>query len=77
MFSRSGVYLVAMPPLAHSTIQPVPAPFRKADYPSNQRQTPELPDYVLIDLTVPPEDRSPGKIVPAGFFIEQWPLEEC
>ncbi len=42
--------------------------FREADYLSNARQTPKLPDYAVVDLTTPPDARFPGKIVQAGFF---------
>ncbi|MEP7273235.1 MAG: hypothetical protein ABI882_17175, partial [Acidobacteriota bacterium] len=46
--------------------------FREFDYLNNARQTPKLPDYAVIDITVPPDDRYPGKIVLAGFFNEGW-----
>jgi hypothetical protein len=48
--------------------------FREADYLSNARQTPKLPDYAVADLTTPPDGRFPGKIVSAGFFDEEWNL---
>jgi hypothetical protein len=48
--------------------------FREADYLSNARQTPKLPDYAVADLTTPPDGRFPGKIVSAGFFDEDWGL---
>ncbi|HEX3880723.1 MAG TPA: hypothetical protein VHW24_27265 [Bryobacteraceae bacterium] len=48
--------------------------FREADYLSNARQTPKLPDYAVADLTTPPDGRFPGKIVAAGFFGEDWEL---
>jgi hypothetical protein len=48
--------------------------FREADYLSNARQTPKLPDYAVVDLTMPPDGRFPGKIVAAGFFDEGWGL---
>ncbi len=48
--------------------------FREADYLSNARQTPKLPDYAVADLTTPPDGRFPGKIVAAGFFDENWQL---
>jgi Prolyl oligopeptidase family len=50
--------------------------FREADYLSNARQTPKLPDYTIVDLTVPPDGRFPGKIVQAGFFNEEWGLQD-
>jgi hypothetical protein len=46
--------------------------FREADWTSNSRQTPKLPDYAVVDLTTPPDRRFPGKIVLAGFFDEDW-----
>jgi len=48
--------------------------FREADYLSNARQTPKLPDYAIVDTTTPPDYRYPGKIVIAGFFDENWKL---
>jgi hypothetical protein len=50
--------------------------FREADYLSNARQTPKLPDYAVVDLTTPPDGRFPGKIVQAGFFNEEWQLSK-
>jgi hypothetical protein len=34
-----------------------------------------LPDYAVIDLTVPADSRWPGKVVAAGFFDENWQLQ--
>jgi Prolyl oligopeptidase family len=48
--------------------------FREADYLSNARQTPKLPDYSVADLNTPGDGRFPGKIVAAGFFDEEWGL---
>ena len=48
--------------------------FREADYLTNARQVPRLPDWAVIDLSVPPGPRAPGKIVNAGFFGERWEL---
>ena len=48
--------------------------FREADYLSNARQTPKLPDYAIVDITVPPDSRFAGKIVQAGFFNEDWSM---
>ena len=39
---------------------------------TNALQTPKLPDWAIVDTTVPPDDKFPGKIVDAGFFDEQW-----
>jgi predicted peptidase len=49
--------------------------FREADYLSNARQTPKLPDYAIVDITTPPDYRHPGRIVLAGFFNEAWELQ--
>lgn len=48
--------------------------FREFDYLNNARQIPKLPDYAVVDITTPPSDRYPGKIVLAGFFNEDWTL---
>jgi pimeloyl-ACP methyl ester carboxylesterase len=48
--------------------------FREFDYLNNARQIPKLPDWAVVDTTVPPNDRYPGKIVQAGFFDEDWKL---
>jgi len=46
--------------------------FREADYFTNSRQVPRLPDWAIIDITVAPDSRTPGRIVEAGFFDERW-----
>jgi pimeloyl-ACP methyl ester carboxylesterase len=46
--------------------------FREYDYLNNARQTPKIPDYALVDISVPPSSRAPGGIVDAGFFDERW-----
>jgi hypothetical protein len=48
--------------------------FREYDYLNNARQAPKLPDYAIIDTSVPPNARFPGKVVRAGFFGEGWQL---
>jgi pimeloyl-ACP methyl ester carboxylesterase len=48
--------------------------FREADYHTNSRQVPRLPDWAIVDVATPPDSRQPGKIVEAGFFDEQWRL---
>ena len=50
--------------------------FREYDYLNNARQVPKLPDYAIVDVTVPPSSRLPGKIATAGFFGERWELKE-
>ena len=46
--------------------------FREYDYLNNARQGPKLPDWAIVDLSVPISSRAPGGIANAGFFGEQW-----
>jgi len=46
--------------------------FRESDYLTNARQTPKFPDFAILDVSVPPSTRAPGRVVQAGFFDEQW-----
>jgi hypothetical protein len=48
--------------------------FREYDYLNNARQTPKLPDWAVVDLSVKPDERAPGKVVAADFFGERWEL---
>ena len=48
--------------------------FREFDYTNNARQTPKLPDWAIVDVSVPVSARTPGGIAEAGFFDEQWKL---
>lgn len=48
--------------------------FREYDYLNNARQVPRLPDWAVVDATVPGDSRQPGKIVAANFFGESWEL---
>lgn len=48
--------------------------FREAHYLTNSQQTPKLPDWSVIDLSVPPSPRSPGRVAAAGFFGERWEM---
>jgi hypothetical protein len=50
--------------------------FREYDYLNNARQTPKLPDIAVVDVSVPPNSRTPGRIAGAGFFDESWKLPE-
>jgi hypothetical protein len=50
--------------------------FREAHDKTNSQQNPKLPDWAVIDLTQLPDDKSPGKVVKAGFFDEQWQYQE-
>jgi len=51
--------------------------FREYDYLNNARQVPKLPDYAIIDTSVPVSSRAPGGIAAAGFFGEQWELKQA
>jgi hypothetical protein len=50
--------------------------FREYDYLNNARQVPKLPDYAVIDVSVPVTSRAPGGVVDADFFDEQWQLKK-
>ena len=46
--------------------------FRQGSDVTNALQTPKLPDWAIVDVTVPPSAQWPGKIEVAGFFDEAW-----
>jgi hypothetical protein len=46
--------------------------FRENDDRNNSQQNPKLPDWAFIDVTVPPDDKQPGRVAAAGFFDEEW-----
>lgn len=46
--------------------------FREADYLTNARQVPRLPDWAVVDVSTPPGPRLPGRIAAANFFGERW-----
>lgn len=48
--------------------------FREYTHLNNARQIPVLPDWAVVDLTTPPGNVWPGKIVKADFFDETWKL---
>lgn len=48
--------------------------FRELDYLNNDRQNAKLPDWAIVDTTVPPSPAAPGGIADAGFFGERWEL---
>jgi len=50
--------------------------FREFAYLNNARQVPMLPDWAVVDLREPPGTIYPGKIAEAGFFDEQWRLQD-
>jgi hypothetical protein len=49
--------------------------FREAHSTTNSLQNPHLPDWAVIDITVPPDDKQPGKVAGAGFFGERWEVK--
>lgn len=46
--------------------------FREAHDRTNSLQNPKLGDWAFIDVTEPPTDEAPGKVLAAGFFDEEW-----
>lgn len=50
--------------------------FREAHDRTNSLQNPKLPDWAIIDVSVPPDDEKPGKVVEADFFDARWQLKE-
>ena len=43
---------------------------------SNSQQTPKLPDWAILDMSVPLAERVGGKgVVDANFFGEKWELK--
>lgn len=50
--------------------------FREYDYLNNARQTPKLPDYAVVDIDTPANAKTPGAIVRAGFFDENWQVQD-
>jgi hypothetical protein len=50
--------------------------FREYDYLNNARQVAKLPDYAVLDISVPPNSRYAGKVIHAGFFDEKWSVKE-
>lgn len=49
--------------------------FREAHSKTNSLQNPHLPDWAVIDITTPPDDRQTGKVLDAGFFGEKWEVK--
>jgi predicted esterase len=41
---------------------------------TNSLQNPQLGDWAIVDVTQRPDDNTPGKIVAAGVFDEQWQM---
>ena len=49
--------------------------YREYDDLNNARQVPKLPDWAILDITMPPNGRYAGKTVQADFFTEEWTLK--
>jgi len=49
--------------------------FREGHDHTNSQQNPKLPDWAMIDVTEPPSELYPGKVVAAGFFDEEWKFD--
>jgi hypothetical protein len=49
--------------------------FSEVGRPSNALQVPKLPDYAVVDITVPLAKRIPDGVAAAGFFDEEWKLK--
>jgi len=49
--------------------------FREGHDHTNSQQNPKLPDWAMIDITEPPSELFPGKVVAAGFFDEEWKFD--
>jgi predicted esterase len=45
---------------------------REKSDPNNSLQTPQLPDWAILDISVPASDTAAGKILDTGFFDEAW-----
>src|SRR5690606_6798130 len=50
--------------------------FREGHDRTNSLQNPKLPDWALVDVSTPPDENQPGRIVDAGFFDESWRFKE-
>ena len=46
--------------------------FREGHDRTNSLQNPKLGDWAIINLTEPPSDTAPGRVVKVGFFDEDW-----
>ena len=49
--------------------------FREKDDRNNSQQNPKLPDWTLVNVTIAPDDTSPGGIVATDFFDEFWQVK--
>jgi hypothetical protein len=51
--------------------------YREYDYLNNARQVPKLPDWAILDLSIPASPRWPAGIAEAGFFGERWEWKDA
>ena len=50
--------------------------FREAHDRTNSLQNPKLGDWAFIDVTQPPTDEAPGRVLAAGFFDDDWKYQQ-
>jgi predicted esterase len=48
---------------------------REKSDPNNSLQTPQLPDWAVVDVSAPATDTAPARIEATGFFDEEWRVE--
>jgi len=48
----------------------------RENHKSNAVQNPQLPDWAIIDLSVPPDGNAAGKVAAADFFDENWKVKK-
>lgn len=46
--------------------------FRQGSDVTNALQTPKLPDWAIVDISIPASAQWPGNVTAAGFFDEEW-----
>ncbi len=51
--------------------------FRQAHDRTNSLQNPHLPDWAIVSTEEPPSNRSPGRILKAGFFNDAWLVDSA
>lgn len=66
-----AIYPNPKQPVRYIVLNSGPTIREKSD-PNNSLQTPQLPDWAVLDVSVPSTDSTPAKILDAGFFNEEW-----
>lgn len=62
-------------PMSHYIVLNSGLTFREGHDSTNSQQNPKLPDWAIIDITQPPDAKTPGRIHDADFFDESWQLK--